>query len=88
MFGEDDNVADTFGDTFQTTQPKDQKEDKKKKPEVKDLMEDVSNNLHYVKGDILTYYYYCTCINNEQNVKCQMHTLTVHAQFMWKIGVS
>uniref|UniRef100_K1QL88 peptidylprolyl isomerase n=1 Tax=Magallana gigas TaxID=29159 RepID=K1QL88_MAGGI len=40
LFGEDDNVADTFGDTFQTTQPKDQKEDKKKKPEVKDLMED------------------------------------------------
>ncbi|XP_048777853.1 FK506-binding protein 15-like isoform X2 [Ostrea edulis] len=37
LFGDDDNVADTFGDTIQTTK---EDQDKKKKPEAKDLLED------------------------------------------------
>nr|XP_022325943.1 FK506-binding protein 15-like isoform X2 [Crassostrea virginica] len=45
LFGDDDNVADTFGETFNTTaasEPSDQKDSKKKKPEVKELLEDDS----------------------------------------------
>ena len=48
LFGDDDNVADTFGETFNTTaasEPSDQKDSKKKKPEVKELLEDVSTVL-------------------------------------------